>query len=230
MSKKVKIEDFDEDYAKKQADAMLGALRLFCTSIDGKYDPKLFQHVRTSGRVLGSDGASKEVKTLRVLLTEVFPNAVLQARDIAHAVRIAFREPLLAETQFKLFWESLFDGEHALIKDIQYSDKLRAKLEACQRRVLRVKGAQGGNLDRVLRHFSWAKQRFESFAGPQRKVCCLIVAICILLASIAGDVREKSAKRERADALLEGMTPEFLVTAGLTADYTAECMDFFTHI
>ena len=45
----------------------------------------------------------------------------------------------------------------------------------------------------------------------------MIVAICILFALIVGDLRESSAKRERADALLDTMTPEFLVTVVLTA-------------
>ena len=48
----------------------------------------------------------------------------------------------------------------------------------------------------------------------------------MLLAAIAGDAREKRSRHERAEEALDSMTPDFLVTAGLTADYTAECIDF----
>ena len=133
-------------------------------------------------------------------------------------MRIATRYHLVAEAEFKRLWETVFDGEPALIKGVQTSDKLRSMLEACERRVLQVKAVQGGRLDRVLRHFSWAKQRFESFAGPQRKFCCLLIAVCMLLAAIAGDAREKRSRRERAEEAWESMTPEFPTTAGLAAD------------
>ena len=220
------IEDFDDVYAQRQVDAIRGAVRQFCTTIDGAFDDDLFRHMCAHVRALGSDGAPSAVKTLHWLQRQLFTNAILCIRDPAHAVRIAIREPLLADAAFTKFWQSVFDGEHALIKDIQNSDKLRSMLEACERRVLQVKGVQGGRVDRVLRHFNWAKQRFESFAGPQRRFCCLLIAVCMLLAAIAGDAREKRPRRERAEEALESMTPEFLVTAGLTADYTAECIDF----
>ena len=171
------IEDFEEDYAVRQVAAITSALRSFFTSIKGVFHEDMFQHLCTHVRALGSDGATKEVKTLYKLRQQLFPNAVVIIRDAAHAVRIAVRDPLLADCEFKAMWDLLFDGEHALIKDIHYSDKLRSKLEACQKRVLKVKGKQGGNLDKVLKHFSWAKQQFESIANMHRKLGCLITAV-----------------------------------------------------
>jgi hypothetical protein len=220
------IEDFDADYAQRQVDAIRRAVRQFCISLDGTFDENLFQHLCAQVHIIASDGAPSAMKTSRLLLAQLFTNAILVIRDPGHAVRIAIREPLLAEAAFKKFWDSVFDGEHALIKDIQNSDKLRSMLEACERRVLQIKNVQGGRLDRVLRHFSWAKQRFESCAGPQRKFCCLLIAVCMLLAAIASDARETHSRRTRAEEALDSMTPEFIVTAGLTADYTAECIDF----
>ena len=41
----------------------------------------MFQHPCTHVRVLGSDAATKEVKTLLKLMLELFPNAVLVIRD-----------------------------------------------------------------------------------------------------------------------------------------------------
>ena len=147
-------------------------------------------------------------------------------RDPAHAVRIACRDPLKAEDKYGKFVSDIFDAKHALVPCVQHSDAWRARLEACQQTVLRGKGMQGAGLTQALRHFSAAKQRFESFAGPARKYCLLLTAVATLLASVAGDARKPREERDRAVALLEGMTPESIVVAGLTADYTADCVDF----
>ena len=124
------IEDFDNAYAQRQVDAIRGAVRQFCTTIDGVFDDDLFRHMCAHVRALGSDGAASAVKTLHWLVNQLFPNAILCIRDPGHAVRIAFRDPLLADAAFTEFWQSVFDGEHALIKDILNSDKLRSMLEA----------------------------------------------------------------------------------------------------
>ena len=89
-----------------------------------------------------------------------------------------------------------------------------------------VAGQQGGGLRTILKHFSMAAHRFESFSAPARKYCCLLSAIALLLATLAEDTRKEAAVRERAEKNLEAMTPESIVIAGLTADYSAECLDF----
>jgi hypothetical protein len=150
---------------------------------------------------------------------------VLILRDPAHAVRIACRDPLHAETRFKEQMDRLF-GRHGLVPDVQYSEVWKLKLQTCQRRVLDATGSQGGGLAHVLRHFSYAKQRFDSFAAPLRKYCCMVNAIALLLATVATDMRQPAATRARAALSLEAMTFENLLTAGVSADYAEECADF----
>ena len=88
-----------------------------------------------------------------------------------------------------------------------------------------MKGEQGGGLRVALRHLSFAKQRFDSATGPARKCCCLLAAIVV--ATVAADRRLKQAQRDRAATLIDDMTPARIVTAGLFADYMAECSMFF---
>ena len=80
------IEDLEEDYAVRQVAAINSAPRDFYISIDGAFDGHLFQHPCRHVRVLGSDAATKEVKTLSKLTLELFPNAVLVIRDLGPAL------------------------------------------------------------------------------------------------------------------------------------------------
>ena len=48
-----------------------------------------------------------------------------------------------------------------------------------------------------------------------------------MLASLSADWRVSAEQRKRAQQLLDDMTPARIVTAGLFADYTAECSRFF---
>ena len=94
-----------------------------------------------------------------------------------------------------IFWKRVFDSKHALIREIQSSDQLRAKLESCQDRVIQVLGGQGGGLQCILKHLSAAKQRFESFASPARRYCLLLSSLALLLALIASDTRQNKETR-----------------------------------
>ena len=102
----------------------------------------------------------------------------------------------------------------------------RLKLQACQQRVIDTDGHQGGGLTRIMRHFSYAEQRFDSFAAPMCKYCCTINACALPLAAVATDGRLDRPTRLRATESLEAMTEESLMSAGLAADYAEECTDF----
>ena len=67
------IEDLEEDYAVRQVVAINSAPRDFYNSIDGAFDGHLFQHPCRHVRVLGSDAATKEAKTLLKLMLELSP-------------------------------------------------------------------------------------------------------------------------------------------------------------
>jgi hypothetical protein len=54
----------------------------------------------------------------------------------------------------------------------------------------------------------------------------LIVPLALLCALTASDAREKKDRRDQCIALLEKMTPMHFLLAGLSADYSYECMQF----
>ena len=113
---------------------------------------------------------------------------------------------------------------YSLSQDIQYSPLWKAKLEDCQKRVMIVDGEQGGGLRHIMQHFSFAPQRFESFAEPRRKYACCINTIAMLLAEIAGDQRHAREVRERATHSLESMTSQDILETGLAADFSEVCI------
>lgn len=84
----------------------------------------------------------------------------------------------------------------------------------------------GGGLQNILRHFAFVKPRFESFVGPRRKYICLLQAIVMLLASVAGDARLSRTQRTRAEEALDAMTPEDILANGLAGDFGEECLSF----
>jgi hypothetical protein len=111
------------------------------------------------------------------------------------------------------------------VPDIQNSDEWATKLALCQKLVLGRAGDQGGGLDRVVKDLHFAKQRFDSYAVPQRHFCCMVVAISLLLAYQASDWRNKKEVRDRARRRLEEM-PDHLFTAGVSASYSEEMLRF----
>ena len=222
--KTVTLEQLDDDKSRDMALSVVGAIESFCTDA-GVLDEALQRHILQSVRTFTADGSKVAQKAARILRDEHCRNMVLILRDPAHAVRIACRDPLHAEARFKEQLDRLF-GKHGLVPDVQYSDVWRLKLQTCQRRVLETEGGQGGGLAHVMRHFSYAKQRFDSFAAPLRKYCCMVNAIALLLATVASDKRQQAATRARAATSLEAMTFEKLLAAGVSADYAEECADF----
>ena len=220
------VEDWEDDFCKREAESIMKAIREFCTSTVSDFDEGLFQHIIRCTNIYVSDGCPAALRTGRVLQTYHLKSIAFMIRDPAHAVRIAARDPLHAEERFGEFWRRGFDSQHALIRDIQCSDQLRAKLESCQDRVIQVLGGQGGGLQCIVKHLSAAKQRFESFASPARRYCLLLSSLALLLALTASDTRQNKETRESAAEALEAITPDSIVVAGLTADYTAECLDF----
>ena len=220
------LERWDDDFCEREAETIMQVIKRFCTSSVHGVDDGLFNHLKECMRVYVSDGCTAALKTGRVLKHTHFRNIAMIVRDPAHAIRIAARDPLHAEERYGHFWTEMFDSKHALVRNVQSSDQLRAKLESCQDRVKEVLGSQGGGLRSILKHMSAAKQRFESFASPARRYCLMLNALALLLAVVASDSRKDKPTRERAEKALESMTPESIVLAGLTADYTAECLDF----
>ena len=120
----------------------------------------------------------------------------------------------------------LFSGKGALIKNVQHSDVLQARLQACQRDVLHEHGSQGGGLQNVLKHFSFAPHRWESFAGPRCQYCCMLLAMFKYLGAVAGGWRFDKIKRDRAERCMDAMSGAHAVVVGIAADYSEACMRF----
>ena len=146
--------------------------------------------------------------------------------DPAHQLRIAHKDPLSALPEFDHQWQLLFMGKKALIPNIQYSNVWKAKLELCEKLVLEKYGHLGGKVTAVLKHFSFAKQRFDSTSNPKFAYCVLLLPIALLCAMQAGDERNSPDVRRHAAAALEHMTPKELLRHGVTTDFGMECAQF----
>ena len=174
-----------------------------------------------SVRAVVADGALQKVA--QYLQRASMPNIVLIARDPAHMLRIAAKDLFVRSSRFGQQRERLF-GKGGLLRQVQFSDCLQARLEECQRIVLRQDGSQGGDLRHVMRHFSFANHRFESMNEPRRKYACVLHAVVLLLADIAGDSRRNPAERKKAEESLDAMTTQDLLETGMAGDYAEVAM------
>ncbi len=150
-------------------------------------------------------------------MTCFFPNCVMLIRDVAHTVRVAAKSPLHNDEAFGAVWDDLCGKEHALIPDIQPSDKHEAVLQLAQRSALVIPG-NDHPLQTCLTHFACAKQRFGSVAHPAAKLACVLVPVTTLRI-IASYVRIVNTRRARALHALTMLTAELCMALGLSADY-----------
>ena len=125
-----------------------------------------------------------------------FPNLLIVIHDPAHALRIATKA-LHCDDVFGEVWDELFDGRHALVPDLQNSDKWHDLLVAIQEDNVRAVAVPGMHqpLAGILKHVSFAKQRFDSTADPVAKVALMIFPVAVLLAYIASDMRNEKDQR-----------------------------------
>ena len=213
------LSDFAEDYADRTVKEIEKLVVAFCTPLGGTLDEALLAKFYTSVRSIVADGALQKVA--QYLQKSKMPNIVLITRDPAHMLRIAAKDPLVRSSRFGKQHERLF-GKKGLLRQVQFSDSLQARLEDCQRIVLLHSGTQGGDLRHVMRHFSFAAHRFESMNEPRRKYACVLHAVVLLLADMAGDSRRKKEERQHAEEILDAMTTQDLLETGLAGDF-AEC-------
>ena len=189
-----------KDHAQKGVESMEAFLRRFCTT-GGAFDQALFDHALAITRVLASDGASSQRREIFAQSRALFPAVALAVRDPGHAVRIACEKPLLNDTLFARVRTELFDKKHAIVPGIQNSPKWRAILEAYQVECGRLQiPGEASPMKTVLRHLSFAKQRWESAADPQAKLVLMLLPVCCLLALKASDQRHGREDRERCQA------------------------------
>ena len=216
------LEDFSDDYAIQQVAQVEKMIRAFCTPLDDATDEVLVRRCCDRARAVAVDGAL--LKVARFLKERLMPNLVIVFRDAAHALRIAAKEPLIRADGFRQQYDRLFSDKHAVLKDIQFSPALKAKLEACQNLIVSHRGTQGGGLTHILRHFSYTPIRFDSFCNPMRAYACVLLAVGLLLADVASDKRIDASKRKRAEEALAAMTEPDCMRIGLAADFAELCV------
>lgn len=215
----------DEDYAERTCLKVMEMIETFATPFgETQRDEAVYEQFKRATRSIVVDGAL--LKSANLLRLRFMPNVILVCRDPAHTVRTAVSEPWLRTHSFETQHKMLFSGKHALIKDVQHSEVLQARLQACQAEVLRERGSQGGGVVSILRHFSFAPHRWESFSAPRRQYCCMLVAIFKCLGAIADDWRMEKTKRERAEECMDAMSGRHVLEVGIAADYSEVCMRF----
>jgi hypothetical protein len=122
-------------------------------------------------------------------------------------------------------YNEIVDKRHALLPDIQNSNKWQNILRGIQKEVLKMESLRlSGCLNVVLAHLAFAKQRMDSVADPLAKVCLMLMPIALLLASIGSDERAKKEQRDRASQILSKMQPKFLHAMAVSADWGLICL------
>ena len=178
----------------------------------------LKEHIRKCTRVFAADGGSKERRALLLAAEQLFPNIALLLRDAAHALRIAIKNPLHFDDLFGEVWTHLFDKRHALVPDVMNSGKWMDLLQKIQRTVLQIP-CESQPLSVVLKHLSFAKQRFDSGADPMAKVAFMLLPLATMLAFIGSDERSKLCDRERVKNMLKKLDSKFALAVGVCADW-----------
>jgi hypothetical protein len=156
-------------------------------------DEEALKTYRQKVRVLASDGGSAERRALFLSATgQFFPNAGLCIKDMTHCIRIATQKPMQILEIYQDVCSEIVNKRHALIPDIQNSNKWRNILQAVQVELLRMPCMTlRGSLKVVLAHLAFAKQRMDSCADPLAKVCLMLLPIGVLLALISSDERNE---------------------------------------
>ena len=96
------------------------------------------------------------MKAVHLAKEQFFPNMILSLPDASHTVRIACRDPLQRVEPLTTIFDTLFDREHALLKDFRFSDLWAAKLEVAQKRILEDRGFLGADVQETIRTFTFA--------------------------------------------------------------------------
>ena len=79
---------------------------------------------------------------------------------------------------------------------------------------------------RVIRNLNFAKQRFDSTAGPVAKIALMFLPVATLLSYIASDRRHENDQRVRATSLLKLLDSKFCAATGVSADWGIICAWF----
>ena len=194
---------FDDDYGMRVVEGWRRMLIRFFTPLDhASHDAAAYDSFRLKVHIFATDKAL--LKAVHIAKRQLFPNLRLSLPDASHTVRIACRDPPHRVESLATVFDTLFEREHALLKDIRFSDLWAHLLPASPRE----------------RRFLGADVRFESFYTPLLDFLIVLPAIVKMLKMIAEDWRDYKAQN-RAIHSLDAMTGQFVLDTGLVADYAA---------
>ena len=128
------LAEMSEEGALQLVAEVLSLMRGFCTPLGESLDESLFEGMKVKAVSLAVDGAAS--KAAQILVDRHMPNAIILFRDASHAIRIACKEPLVRTGGFSKRYDELFKKKGALLKKVDYSNKLKAILEECQKLVV----------------------------------------------------------------------------------------------
>ena len=218
------LKDYERDYAERTCEEVVGLLKRLCTPAGETLDATFWDDVVKKVVGVVVDGAL--LKTARYMKAYVFLCIVIIMRDPSHIIRASCRDPLHDAEVFAEQYERLFGQRHAVLKDFMNSSQWQDQLENAQKEVAKT-GASTPCLKSVLRHVDFVQPRFESFVSPRRRYVCLLRPIAMVVATKAGDDRQQTEVRKRAEKALQAMSKaEDCFAAGLAGDYGEVCLEF----
>jgi len=220
------FESAEEDHAARNTECLTAFLQHVFTPLGQDQVAEDFHEFCKKVRCIAADGGPAERRAIFDAIQKLCPGVAFVIRDVCHAVRIAAKKPLHLDQEFGQVWEELFGKSHALVPDIQYSDKYQAILQGAQEHCLRIPGVVN-SVDIVLKHLAFAKQRFDSFATPAAKLAIMLLPVAMMLSLISSDQRVDTERRTRALNTLKLLSASKFCTAlGLEADYGLLVINF----
>ena len=102
-----------------------------------------------------------------------------------------------------------------------HSGKLKAMLHFAAEAKLRPLGGKAGvsPLEKVLKDFNFAKQRFDSTVDPAAKLALQLLPVTIVLAIVASDPRNTKERRGYAERCFSFLKSKFVTALGISADW-----------
>ena len=211
------VQEFDEDHGVRVADSLNASILGFVQ------DEQSAKSLLDKIRFFVADGAV--LKAGRIFREKYAPNIKLIHRDLAHTVRPCCSKPVEADAELGPRLDALFSGPQALLPAIQASHVWKAKLEAAQKQVLSSRDTDDRPslcLDKIYKHFSFAKHRWESTERPRMRYLMLLHPIAVLLSHQWSDTRQAAGVRNLAYENLKGlMTCKGPLQLALSTDWSA---------
>ena len=222
------IKYLDEDYSARMAESVSKAIERLATPL-GAEEPEeaCVQAFRKGLCSLATDGHKANAKCMRILQSS-FVNLKVLMLDRAHEIRRASLPVSLQET-FQEYWNDIFGNvgvKHAVVPDLQNSDQWRLRFQLLQQEIIDKTGSLPANVKKAVLSLTFARQRFDSAATPQARFVLLLLPVALLLAYQAADERLQHPVRLRSQRLLERLTGDRALIAGLSADFTNEVLHF----